>query len=437
VSLDAQHANLVNDSTSAPAGATPAPASGAGVAPVDPSLASATIADGQRFTAGRAATAAACLFAGSLIACLLMYLVIVVQGAWISSVRSEHFAPSQMTVSKGSGSVGAQGLVLTAPDASGTTVVSLSTSLRSSRYLVVAWSSSGVPDNVEVALLWHNDYAPSRIFNRRLAVEAGRIQPYALQRDPDWNGTIDGLALGIKGAYAQPIVISGVSAKTMTAGDVLGDRVREWLTFEPWSGSSINLIIGGSDVQELPLPFLLGMVLLLSALVYAALKRFRPRWAGAPAALVLAAIFVAGWLIIDARLQLNLARQARVTAQTYAGKSWRDRHLAAEDSMVFAFIEKVRAKLPPPPARVFMVGDEHYFRDRGAYHLYPYNVWFPPWTNTMPASGAMHSGDYLVVFQRGGVQFDAANQSLRWEGNSALRAELVYIEGGAALFRIL
>jgi hypothetical protein len=105
--------------------------------------------------------------------------------------------------------------------------------------------------------------------------------------------------------------------------------------------------------------------------------------------------------------------------------------------MVFAFIEKVRAKLPPPPARVFMVGDEHYFRDRAAYHLYPYNVWFPPWTNTMPSSTAMHSGDYLVVFQRRGVQFDAANQSLRWEGGAPLRAELVYIEGGAALFRIL
>jgi hypothetical protein len=249
------------------------------------------------------------LFLGSLSLCLLVYLIIAVRGTWISSARSEHFTPAQMTVSKGSGSVGTQGLVLNAPDANGTTVVSLTTSLRSSRYPVVAWSSSGVPDNVEVALLWHNDYAPSRIFNRRLAVEAGRIQPYALDRDPDWNGTIDGLALGIKGTYAQPIVIGGVSIKTMTAGDVLTDRVREWLAFEPWSGSSINLIIGGSDVQELPLPFLFGTVLLLSALVYAALRRFRPQWAAAQAAIVLAAVFLAGWLIIDARLQLNLARQ--------------------------------------------------------------------------------------------------------------------------------
>ncbi len=35
-----------------------------------------------------------------------------------------------------------------------------------------------------------------------------------------------------------------------------------------------------------------------------------------------------------------------VTARTYAGLDWRERHLAAEDAPLFQFIEAVRAKLP-------------------------------------------------------------------------------------------
>ena len=59
-----------------------------------------------------------------------------------------------MAVSRGTARLGPEGLVLTAPDASGTTIVTLTTSLRSSNYPVIAWQSSGVPDNVEAALLW-------------------------------------------------------------------------------------------------------------------------------------------------------------------------------------------------------------------------------------------------------------------------------------------
>jgi hypothetical protein len=286
-------------------------------------------------------------------------------------------------------------------------------------------------------LLWHSDYEPARVFNRRLAVEAGRIQPFSLEGDRNWNGTISGLALGFKGSYQQPILLQGTTAKTMSAGEVLGDRVREWFAFEAWNSASINTIIGGADVQALPMPFTFAVVVGLAALMYAALARWRPKWVGPSGAAIIGGMFVAAWFVLDTRLQWNFLRQARVTAEQYAGKSWEERHLAADDKMVFAFIEKVRAKLPPPPVRVFMVGDEHYFRDRGAYHLYPYNVFFEPWANTMPPSSAVRSGDYLVVFQRRGVQYDPSQQRLRWGEGPPVSAELVFVEGGAAMFKIL
>ena len=78
-----------------------------------------------------------------------------------------------------------------------------------------------------------------------------------------------------------------------------------------------------------------------------ALARWRPQWIGAGLPLALALMFVAAWFVLDARWQWNLARQVVVTARTYAGKDWREKHLAAEDGPLFEFIEKVRAKLPP------------------------------------------------------------------------------------------
>lgn len=376
------------------------------------------------------------LFGASALICVTLYLAMTVQGGWLTSAPTLHSVASDLIVNRGSSQLRPEGLALLAPDPAGTTLVSIKTSLRSSDYPVVAWSTLGVPDQVEVALLWQNSYEPSRIFNRRLDVEAGRVQPYALDNDPNWKGVISGLALGIRGSFAEPIIIRGVTVKTMSARELLGDRVREWFTFEPWSGSSINTLIGGADVQDLPISFTFAVIVGLAALMAAALARWRPQWVGTTGAAVIGGMFVAAWVVVDARWQWNLVRQAAITTDRYAGKSWRERHLAAEDGVVFAFIEKVRARLPPPPVRVFMVGDEHYYRDRGAYYLYPYNVFFSPWVNAMPPASAVRPGDYMVVFQRRGVQYDPARKLLRWDANPPVSAELLLAEGGSALFKI-
>ena len=83
-----------------------------------------------------------------------------------------------------------------------------------------------------------------------------------------------------------------------------------------------------------------------------------------------------------------------------------------------------------------MAAEAHYFRGRGAYHLYPHNVYFDPWTNALPQPSQLRAGDYLVVYQRRGIQFDAAQGLLRWDGESADRCRAALVEPGAALFRI-
>lgn len=376
------------------------------------------------------------LFLASAAICVLGYLAVAVPGSWFGKAPTLQFGLRDLGVTKGTIQPGSEGFVAVAPDPTGTVIVAINTSLRSTDYPVIAWDVGDIAETESAAILWRNDYEPGRVFTQPLIVEGGRLLAVSLAQHPNWIGKISGLALIVRGAFPRAIQIRGATAKPMSAFDVMSDRAREWLDFEGWNGTSINTISGGADVQELPLPFLLGGIVALAAVVYLALARWRQRYGGHLRLVVLAALFMTAWIILDVRFQWNLFRQVDITGMQYAGKSWRDRHLAAEDGPLFAFIEKVREKLPPPPARILMAADAHYFRDRGAYHLYPYNVYFDPTQNVMLPTAWMKSGDFVVVYQRKGVQYDPSKQLLRWDGGAPIPADLLLTDNGAALFRI-
>jgi hypothetical protein len=376
------------------------------------------------------------LLVASGILCLIAYLALAVPGSWFGKADAMHWGLKDLSVSRGTAQPVTEGWLVVAPDASGTVIVAINTSIRSTDYPGIAWDAGDIPETVTAALLWRNDYEPGRVFSQPLVVDGGQLLAVSLTHNAGWVGKISGLALIIRGTFPHPVQVRGATAKPMSAAEVLADRVREWFTFEGWSGTSINTITGGADVQELPLPFLLGTIVALASIFYVAFARWRPRYGGALRFSILGGLFIAAWLLLDARWQLNLLQQTRITASQYAGKSWSERHLAAEDGPLFAFIEKVRAKLPPPPARVFIAADAHYFRDRSAYHLYPYNVYFDPTQNLMPPASGIKSGDYLVVYQRKGVQYDASQRLLRWDGGTPIPADLLVTDAGAALFQI-
>jgi hypothetical protein len=358
--------------------------------------------------AAKSSRQALALLGAALAVCLLAYLVPSVPGAWFPSAAPKGWTPRDFVLARGTGGLEANEFVITAGDASGGALVTVETDFRSADYPVIAWIATDVPDQADAHLIWRSDYAPARINSAALAIASGRLLPVALARDPNWVGRIRGLGLAINGSLPQPVHIREVAAKPMGAIEVGGDRVREWLAFEGFSGSSINNVTGGADVQSLPLPLLVATSMALAALVWFGFARRTRHRAALPA--VVATLFVAGWLLADTRWAWDLARQVRATARLYAGLDWRERHLAAEDGSLFAFIEAVRAKLPAVPVRVFMSADAHYFRGRGAYHL--------------------------VVVQRRNVQFDPATGRLRWDGGEPVAAELLLTAPGAALFRI-
>ena len=373
--------------------------------------------------------------AAALALCALGYLVMAVPGAWFPPASPTSWTADRLVLARGAGGLDHGELVVVAADAAGTTLITVDTAFRSSNYRAIAWSAIGIPEPATAWLVWRNDYVPTKINSTQIAAVSGRLLPTSLASNPDWVGRVTGLALTIRGPLPQPVRIGGVVAKPMSAVEIAGDRLREWLAFEGFTGTSINGIAGGADVQDLPLPVLLAAAVALAALAWFGLARIRMRAAALPA--VLATLFGVAWLLQDARWVRDLVRQTQATAQRYAGQDLRARHLAAEDGALFAFIERVREKLPAESARVFMLADAHYLRSRGAYHLYPHNVHFEPYRNVIPPSSRLRPGDYFVVYQRRGVQFDAGAQRLRWDGGEPVAAELLLTDpGGAALFRI-
>jgi len=402
-----------------------------GAAP-EPASAIAAPAVSVRAAWGRVAL----LFLGGLVACVVAYLALNVPRAWFPAATPRAWVADNLAVARGTGAVADSELVIRAPDPTGTTIVSVVVKFRSSEYAAVAWAATDLPEQAEAQLLWQNDYTPETVFSTRVRVESGRTQPVLVANERGWIGNITGLALRIQGPLPQPVRIRGVVAKPMGALEILGDRSREWLAFERWTGTSINTITGGADLQDLPLPVLLACAVVLAVAAAWAIRRYRPAALPLPLPVVLATLFVVATLVLDGRWTWNLARQLAATGAQYAGLDARSRYLASEDGPLFAFTDKVRAILPPPPARVFIYADAPYFRGRAAYHLYPYNVYFDPVTNTIPPAGALHPGDWVVVFQRRGIQYNAAEQKLRWDGGPTVSAELKLVDPLGAVFLV-
>jgi hypothetical protein len=377
---------------------------------------------------------AALLFVLALLLCVIGYLSVTVPGAWFPRAEPKSWGARDLAMVRGTGAIVGDELVVTAPDASGTVIISLNAQFRSSQYPTIAWIGADFPDQARVTMLWNSDYLPGRVNVVPVDIEAGRLRPVQVLGTRRWVGTITGLALTVQGPFAAPLRIRGVVAKPMGALGTLRDRAAEWLVFEGWTGTSINGVVGGADTQDLPLPVLLAAAVTLAGILAYALARWAPRalGIGVPAAIAIA--FALAWLVEDTRWTWNLARQVAETASRYGGKDAHERNLAAEDGALYAFIEKARAVMPAEPVRVFVLADIPYFRGRAAYHLYPHNPYADVQGAAPAPASAMRPGDWILVWQRPGTQYDPAQHKLRWNGQQIVSAEAKLVGDGAALF---
>jgi hypothetical protein len=142
----------------------------------------------------------------------------------VSAATARTWNASELTLSSGTGALDGTVLVVTAGDATNTVLLSLTTDFRSSDFPAIHWLAAGVPDGADVRLLWKSDVAPNKTNVAPVTVEAGRLRPAILSRNPAWLGRVKGIALAIRAPLTEPVRIEGVTAKPMSAPQIAGDR---------------------------------------------------------------------------------------------------------------------------------------------------------------------------------------------------------------------
>lgn len=372
--------------------------------------------------------AAVLLFVFSFMILLFASLQYYWPGKWWESHEALGWKGEVMSLVKGQGRSVQGGLTIDGLAEPGVALASLSPpAFRAEDYPVVRWFISGAKPGAKVEFMWRTEENPTRVFARQLEWTGNSVAPLHMARDANWRGQVMGLALMVRAPLDAPLVIEAVKVEPFSPLGIVG---REWFGTEPWLGTSINFMGGNETRQWLaPLPFV-AVALGLALLGYGLLAW---RKILVPDNRVVWVLVFLAWFALDTRWQLDLWHKLGLTQQRYAGKSWEEKHLAAEDGGLFDLMQQIKAKLPSTATRIFLFSDDEYLGGRGAYHLYPFNV--RNGRDLIPA-GQFKAGDFIVILGKDDVGFDPAHHLLTWAPQQQLAADLLLLSANNVLLRV-
>jgi hypothetical protein len=369
--------------------------------------------------------AAPLLFLASAMVLSLVYQQYNFSGKWLSGPAPSSWSGDALTLSKGQGYSGKDKLVIEGLEGE-VAVASLSLpGFQAEDFAFVDWTITGMTPGVEMEFLWRT--AENRVFKRPLTWTGDVAAPLQMAGDKSWRGQIAGLALVVKGRLAAPMTIKGVSL--LSARAALPIMIKKWFVIERWQATSINFIDGDAIEQDVVPVTAIAAIALLALVLYWGSAKYKI--APLNVAVIWGVVFL-GWLALDIRWQTNLLRQLDLTRQQFAGKSWEEKHLAAEDGALFDFMRQARAKLPAAPGRILYFSDDDFLRGRGAYHLLPRNVLAD---NALPKAAQFKAGDIVVLYAKKNAGYDSARQVLTWDDQS-LQADALILAGSNAMLRV-
>jgi hypothetical protein len=383
---------------------------------------------------------AAWLFAAGFGAVALVTVGVLAQGNWLGGPRTIAVPMSAFDVARGHAAPSGTALVIDAVDATQTAIVSARVApFAAASYSRVDWKILPTVDpRPGLALAWVTREQPGRTLVKPLQWQEAGVAPLEVAAADGWVGTITGLALVVRGPLPQPVVVQGVTLPGISAASMAREVLDQWAERRPWGGGSVTYPFDAERDQHLSLPAASALALALAGIGYVALARKR-RW---PLdARVFFALFLGGWLLLDARWQVNLWRQQVETARQFAGRSLEEKYLASADAEVYALAKEMRGALPATPARVIVLSDHLALRARAAYFLHPhsangfYEVAFR--ASNLLGPDDLPAGAYAMVILSTGIAYDRAGSALVWrDGRRRAVDEVLYKNDGVALLRI-
>ncbi|HHW76864.1 MAG TPA: hypothetical protein GX399_07500 [Xanthomonadaceae bacterium] len=348
-------------------------------------------------------------------------------------------AGAELRLASGQGGQTAAGLEIRQPGPQGLAAVQGSARLvRAALYRRLSWRVDGLEPGREVRLVWSTLADPRTVRELVLPSAGPDGGTLDLGAEPRWQGRIAVIGLAVRGPLPQPLVIHHLELRppVLGVGELLRWAVEEWTVFEDWSQRSINYTAGAPLDALFPPVLVVALWVGFSAALYAA---FRPPRLGGGPWWPYAALFLLGWLALDARWQWDLSRRLEQTVERFAGKEGDERRLAGTDGALYRFLREVRWRLPERPARLFIVSaDPHdgtaYQAGRARYHLLPHNGYTG--LSQPPGIGVARAGDYVLILSPlSGVRYDRERRTLEW-ANGRLPADMLHAAAAGALFRV-
>jgi len=293
------------------------------------------------------------------------------------------------------------------------------------------------PDVFALIVAWRTPESEAQPRNLRIGFSPNSSFWLDMREYGDWSGRATAVAVILLGAPGSEVELASLSLSPVVFPATLFADIAQWTVFVPWNHASINSHLGLLTPGNAPYPTVVAALALAAATVVYLLavavsrRRLQFRWS------VIGAIAFFCWLALDWPWQNRLLRQSEVTRGTLAGKSNTEKRQAGGDSAIFEFTRRVKDTIGASDARVFVSTTSDYRGMRGAYYLYPNNVYWERHATTLPDQEHFAAGDFVVLFPPVQVGYDRNSGHLQYGNGQRLRAELLFSEGAGALFRVL
>lgn len=283
---------------------------------------------------------------------------------------------------------------------------------------------------------WRTTQSGDAMFYRQVAVIPGNNIWLNITEEQSWSRPPVTIGIVFLGPPGDRIPIEAIELTSPVFPYNLLTAISSWTAFSSWQHNSINRAEGVTPIGSRPFPVAAAAALLLaSTLAYLAqlglAKSSRPfQWR------VPAALFMCCWLALDMLWQGRLLQQLSLTRETFAGRSTAQKREAGIDRDLYRFVSRVKGLLPTSGPRIFVDTAQDYTGMRGAYYLYPANVFWQRYAGYLPAPSSIHRGDYVVLLNPARARYNERDQTLEYGRQYRLSVELLLSDALGGLYRV-
>lgn len=284
--------------------------------------------------------------------------------------------------------------------------------------LTFAESENGAKEGkpTRITLCWKSSTAPEEQQAYRLEAQSRANLWLATAELPRWRGVISDLELEISGKPNATVWVKEFSLHSASITHQLRSIFSDLVMFPGWNRASMNAHIGAVNSASFYPAILFAGWFASSLFVYALMCLPRPivnaNWYS------VGLIFLAVWISLDLVWQNRLLQQLGKTWHQFSGKTSEQKLVIGPDAELYQFIDQAKHAIHTTNPRIFVGSSDDYTGLRGAYYLYPKNVYWRLHGSELPPPFLLRSGDYIVLLHPSDIELNRESSELTFTRRS-------------------